>query len=172
LHQLASHLAQLHDDVHERLDALLVVVGGAVHELGHRDVGAQTLVHRPLDRRRVDVDVELDLRGWKWVSKAAQTVVTSRPATHLVAELILDVLLDAPEHERLEDHVQSPELVLVVFAAALLVGCVFDVAREPLAELVVRIEETRHDEVKQRPELCRRQVQATDQRREHQSGLK
>jgi hypothetical protein len=52
----------------------------------------------------------------------------SLAGTHLVAELVLDVLLDAPEHERLENHVQPTELVLVVLAAALLVGRVLDVA--------------------------------------------
>lgn len=77
-------------------------------------------------------------------------------AAHLVAELILDVLLDAPEHKRFENHVQPPELVLVVLAAALLVSRILNVAREPLAELVVRVEETRHDEVEQRPKLCGR----------------
>ena len=35
------------------------------------------------------------------------------PRSYLVAELVLDILLDAAKHERLEDHVEARELALV-----------------------------------------------------------
>jgi len=34
-------------------------------------------------------------------------------APHLVTKLVLHVLLDAPQHERLQDHVQPRQLALV-----------------------------------------------------------
>jgi len=39
---------------------------------------------------------------------------------YLVAQLVLDVLLDTAEHERLEDHVETVELVAIqpLFALA------------------------------------------------------
>jgi hypothetical protein len=74
--------------------------------------------------------------------------------THLVTELVLDVLLDTTEHERLEDHVKSPQLMLV--HRSLVLGVALDVLGEPLAELVVRVEEGRHDEVEEGPEFVHR----------------
>ena len=58
--------------------------------------------------------------------------------------------LDTTQHERLEDHVQTPQLMFVELAA-LVLGGVLDVLGEPFVELVMGIEETRHDEVQKRP---------------------
>ena len=71
--------------------------------------------------------------------------------TDLVGEFVFDVLLDTPEHEGLEYHVESAELVGVDGGLAL--DVVLDVLGEPLAELLVGVEQRRHDEVQQRPEL-------------------
>ena len=49
---------------------------------------------------------------------------------------------------------EAAELVLV--HRALVLGVALDVLGEPLAELVVRVEERRHDEVEQRPQLVHR----------------
>lgn len=49
---------------------------------------------------------------------------------------------------------QSTKLMLV--HAALAVRSTFDALREPLAELVVRVKERRHDEVEKSPELVHR----------------
>jgi hypothetical protein len=77
------------------------------------------------------------------------------PEAYLIAQLILHVLLDPPEHERLENHVQPPQLMLVkVVLVTRLRSGVLDVPREPLRELVVRVEEGRHDEVEESPEFC------------------
>lgn len=60
--------------------------------------------------------------------------------------------LHATEHEWLEDHVETAELVLVEFTPFVLRG-VLDVLGEPFTEFIMRVEETRHDEVKERPQL-------------------
>lgn len=82
---------------------------------------------------------------------------------YLVAELVLHVLLDPTQHEGLEDHVQTSQLVFV--HGSLVVRVVLDVLRKPLAKLVVRIEELGHDEMKERPKLCKQSGSAT--RSEH-----
>lgn len=61
--------------------------------------------------------------------------------------------LDSTKHERLENHVKSAKLVLVQ-SAAFVLGSTLDVLREPLVEFVVVVEQTRHDEVQQRPQFC------------------
>lgn len=48
---------------------------------------------------------------------------------------------------------KTTELVLVQLAA-LILGMVLDILREPLVELVLRVEKRRHDEVKKSPEFC------------------
>ena len=58
--------------------------------------------------------------------------------------------LDATQHERLQDHMKTAKLMLVELAA-LVLSSVLDVLREPFVELVMGIEETRHDKVQKRP---------------------
>lgn len=72
--------------------------------------------------------------------------------TNLLAELILNVTLDTPQHEWLQNHVQPSELMLVK-PATLVLCSVFNVLREPLVELVVRVEQAWHDKVQQCPQL-------------------
>jgi len=62
------------------------------------------------------------------------------------------MFLDAAKHERLEDHMQSPKLFRLERPASSTRG-VLDILREPLAELLVRVKQARHDEVKQCPEF-------------------
>ena len=61
--------------------------------------------------------------------------------------------LDTTKHERLQDHMQTAELVLVELATFVL-RSILDVLGEPFIELVVGVEQTRHDEMKQCPQLC------------------
>jgi len=63
----------------------------------------------------------------------------------LLTQLVLHVLLDAPEHEGLQDRVQTLQLLLV--QRALLLRVRLDVLGEPLLELLVRVEQLGHDEV-------------------------
>ena len=72
---------------------------------------------------------------------------------YLLAQFVLYMLLDTPQHERFEDHVQPTELVFVEFVAFVLRG-ILDVLRKPLVELVVGVEETWHDEMQQSPKFC------------------
>ena len=60
--------------------------------------------------------------------------------------------LNATQHERLQDHVETTKLVLVQLAA-LVLSRVLNVLREPLVKLVMRVEQARHDEMKERPEF-------------------
>lgn len=54
----------MHDEVHERTHAVLVVViGGTLHKLGDGDARTEVLVERLLSRAKVDVDVDLDLQA-------------------------------------------------------------------------------------------------------------
>ena len=66
--------------------------------------------------------------------------------SHLLAQFILNVFLDATQHERFEDHMQPTKLVFVKFVALVLRG-ILDILRKPLVELVMGIEQTRHDEM-------------------------
>jgi len=75
--------------------------------------------------------------------------------SHLLAQFVLDVFFDTAQHERLEDHMQSTKLVLVEFIALILCS-ILDVLREPFVELVMGIEQTRHDEMQQCPEFYTR----------------
>lgn len=66
--------------------------------------------------------------------------------SHLLAQFVLNVFLDTTQHERFEDHMQSTKLVFVEFVA-LIFRSILDVLREPLVELVVRVEQARHNEM-------------------------
>jgi hypothetical protein len=72
---VVADLSELHDEVHETLDAVVVVEGrGAGDEVGDGDVLAEGAVHALLTGSEVAVDVDLDLgdaharqlwhRGW------------------------------------------------------------------------------------------------------------
>ena len=65
---------------------------------------------------------------------------------NLLAQFVLNVFLDAAQHERFEDHVKSTKLVFVEFIALVLRG-ILDVLREPLVELVMGIEQAGHDKM-------------------------
>ncbi len=80
-------------------------------------------------------------------------VYTNTGISHLVAKFVLNVTLDTTKHEWLKDHVEPTQLVLVQLAT-LVLSSVLDILREPLVELIMGVKKTRHDEVKQCPELC------------------
>ena len=67
---------------------------------------------------------------------------------------MLNVLLEASKHEWLQDHMQALQLMLVKLS--LVHAVLLDVLGEPLLKLLVIIEELRHDEVKQCPQLSHR----------------
>jgi len=69
----------------------------------------------------------------------------------LLADLVLDVLLDAAQHERLQNGVQSLNFDLVELFLVLTV-CL-DVLGEPLIEQLMGVEEVRHHKVEQRPQF-------------------
>ena len=73
--------------------------------------------------------------------------------TDLVTKLVLHMPLNTTQHEGLQDHVEATKLVFVELAA-LVLGRILDVLREPLVELVVRVEQARHDKVEQSPQFC------------------
>jgi hypothetical protein len=69
-------------------------------------------------------------------------------------ELTLHVAFDSSKHERLEDFMKSLDVLLIDH----LVACSFDGRRlnvlgEPFLELLMAVEELRHDEVQESPEL-------------------
>ena len=55
--------------------------------------------------------------------------------THLFCHLVLHVFLDPPQHERLEDEVQTRQLVLV--HDRLLLRVALNISRKPLVEFLV-----------------------------------
>ncbi|KAI6776284.1 hypothetical protein HG530_000229 [Fusarium avenaceum] len=64
--------------------------------------------------------------------------VTEDVQLNLVTKLLLHMLLHTPKHERLKNHMETLELILVEFGVTLRVR--LNILREPFAELVVRIE--------------------------------
>lgn len=56
----------------------------------------------------------------------------------LIGELVLHVLLDSAQHERLQNHMKPTKLRFV--HRSVLVAAAFDIFCEPFAEFVVRIE--------------------------------
>ena len=70
---------------------------------------------------------------------------------YLFGHLVLHVSLDPPQHERFEDHVEPGQLVRVQSPS--LLGVALNVAREPLVELLVRVEHGGHDEMEEGPQL-------------------
>ena len=72
--------------------------------------------------------------------------------TNLLAQLILDVTLNATQHEGLEDHMQTSQLMLVQLATFVLCS-VLNIFGEPFVELVMRIEQTGHNEMQKSPQL-------------------
>ncbi|KAH6603254.1 hypothetical protein Trco_008029 [Trichoderma cornu-damae] len=127
--RVVADLPELHHQVHQGSRVLVVSHGGLLDEIHDVDLVAQVAVVGSLPVGEIAEDVHLNL----------------------VAQLLLHVLLHAAEHERLQDHVEALQLVLVELGVALRVG--LDVLGKPFAELVVRIEERRHDEVQQGPQL-------------------
>jgi len=79
---------------------------------------------------------------------------------HLLAQFVLDVFLDTAQHERFEDHMQSTKLVFVEFITLILRG-ILDILREPFVELVVGIEQARHDEMQKCPKFYARGTSET-----------
>lgn len=137
--RMVADFAELHDQIHELLNAVIVGQRSCpAHEIGDRDILAQSAVHLPLARGEIAVDVDLDLIG----------------------ELILHILLDTPQHERLEDHVQSSQLMRI--HGTVLVGIAFDVLGKPFAEFVVRVEEGGHDKMQQGPKFCDNAISKTE----------
>ena len=61
--------------------------------------------------------------------------------------------LDATQHERLQDHMKTAKLMLVELAA-LVLSSILDVLREPLVELIVGVEQARHNEMQEGPQFC------------------
>eukprot|EP01136_Pigoraptor_vietnamica_P043776 Opistho-1_new@19633 len=126
---VVAHLAELHDEIHE-VDGLLVARSERrLQEIVQGYLIAHALVQVALPRRELAHDLHFNL----------------------LCEFVLDILLDSPEHKGLQNHVQPRELVLV--KPGLLLGVTLNVLREPLVELLVRVKQTRHDKVQQRPQL-------------------
>lgn len=66
---------------------------------------------------------------------------------HLFTKLILNVSLYAAQHEWLQDHVQPPKLMFTQLTAFAIRRCILDVFGKPLVEFIVRVKQTRHDEM-------------------------
>ena len=75
-------------------------------------------------------------------------------ALYLVSKLVLHIFLDTTQHERLQYHVQAPDLVFVDVVLAFILSMTFDIFGEPFHKFVVRIEQSGHYEVQQCPEFC------------------
>jgi hypothetical protein len=60
--------------------------------------------------------------------------------------------LDSAQHEGLEDHVQPAQLVLIQLAALVLRG-ILNIFGEPLIELIMGVEQARHDEMQECPKF-------------------
>lgn len=122
---VVANLPELHDKVHERAGRVRVAhIRRLLQKVLNGNLGEERLVQRPLPRTKIDINVNLNL----------------------VAQFMVDMALDAAQHEWLQDHVKTPELVLIE-SAALVFGGVLDVFGEPFIELIVGVEETGHDEM-------------------------
>jgi len=60
---MITDLAELHDEIHQTLDAVVVAEGRrASNQVGDRDVLAKCSIHDFLTRSEVAVDIDFDLR--------------------------------------------------------------------------------------------------------------
>jgi hypothetical protein len=124
-------LSELHDEVHEG-PRRLGVGRRSLQQVGNGDVRSHLPIQGTLSVAQIYVYVLLNL----------------------LAKLVLHMSFDSSKHEGLENHVQTPELVLAHVALSFLLRSVLNVLGEPFVELVVRIEETWHDEMEQSPKFC------------------
>ena len=115
-------------------------------QLGDGAIRSEGLVKVSLAWREFAVEIDFGLCD-------GQRKVVDVMCTNFFAELVLDVTLDTTKHKRLENHVESTQLMLVETSAAQ-TSSTFDVFGEPFGKLVVRVEKTRHDKVKEGPEFC------------------
>lgn len=81
---------------------------------------------------------------------------------HLVAQLVLHMTLHATQHERLQYHMQTAQLVFVELAAFVL-SSVLDVLGEPLVKLIMRVEQAWHNEMQQSPQFYTRATSTRDE---------
>src|SRR4029077_5147494 len=79
------------------------------------------------------------------------TEITEDILLNFVSKFLLDMFLDTAQHERLQNHVEALQLVLIELRVALRVR--LDILGKPLTELIMRIEQGRHDKVQQSPQL-------------------
>ena len=138
---MVANLPELHYQVHERASRIgITEVRRLGKQVGNRDVSSKDLVQLPLPGTEIDVNVNLNLE----LRELQDT--DDEDGSHLLAQLVLDMFLDTAQHERFQDHMQSAKLMFVELVT-LVLRSILDVLREPLVELVMRIEETRHDEM-------------------------
>ena len=88
---MIADLSELHNQIHQ---------GGAVRLITHG---------RPFDEvNDTDTVAEVGVVGPLTVCQVAEDIFFN-----LVPKFLLHILLDTTEHEGLQDHVKTPELVLV-----------------------------------------------------------
>ena len=127
--RMIAHLSKLHDQVHQRGCVLIVPESGFFDQIHDADTASEIAVVGSLTVRQIAEDILL----------------------HLVPKFLLYMGLDTAQHEGFEDHVQTLQLVLIELRVAL--SMAFDILGEPVAELVVGVEQGGHDEMKQSPQL-------------------
>ena len=144
---MITNLTELHDQVHKRSSRVSIPnVGSFLQKIRNRDVGKQCLVKGALASTEVDINIDFDLQGGQYHSAEPEDC----DEIYLIAEFVLNMTLHSTQHEGFQDHVQPPKLVLIQLTT-LVLRSILNVLREPFVELVMGIEETRHDEVQKRP---------------------
>lgn len=123
---MIADLSELHHQIHQVLDLFLVLL--QVEEIFKRNFALDSIVELSLSLRQIAVYLMF----------------------YFLPEFFFDVLLHPSQHEGLQNGVESVQLSLLELP---LVLSVLYIPGKPLLELVVGVEELRHDEVEQGPEF-------------------
>ena len=144
---MITNLTELHDQVHKRSSRVSIPnVGSFLQKIRNRDVGKQCLVKGALASTEVDINIDFDLQKGQYHS----TELEGCDEMYLITKFVLNMTLHSTQHEGFQDHVQPPKLVLIQLTT-LVLRSVLDDLRKPLVELIMRVEQTRHNEMQQGP---------------------
>ena len=144
---MITNLTELHDQVHKRASGVSIPnVGSFLQKIRNRDVGKQCFVKGALAGTEVDIDIDFDLQESQYHSAELEGC----DEMYLITKFVLNMTLHSTQHEGFQDHVQPPKLVLIQFTTLVLCS-ILNVFREPLVELIMRVEQTRHNEMQQGP---------------------
>lgn len=141
---MVADFAELHHQVHQVFHLLFAF---SHHQILCRNLTSDLLIQRPLSIRHIAENFLFSFR----------------------CDFLLDISLQPSEHKRLQNCMQSFQLMLV--EGTLVHRASLNVFREPFLELLMVIEELRHDEMEEGPQLSHGVLDGRSCEEESVSGL-